>query len=86
MCNCTVCEYLQSEHSRASSFSYTISRVSNLFRHPIVIVFTTAMSKPRMHVQLDDSNVEPYQWGNSDRGDTDLNVDFSLIAPNVLYV
>ena len=44
------------------------------------------MSKPRMRVLLDDSNVEPYQWGNSDRGDTDLNVDVSLIALNVLNV
>ena len=71
---------VQSEHSKASSFPST-----TFIRHPIESIFPIAMSKPRMRVLLDDSNVEPYQWGNSDRGNTDLNVDVSLIALNVLF-
>lgn len=34
------------------------------------------MSKPRMRVQLDDSTIEPYQWGNSDKGASVLSAEF----------
>jgi hypothetical protein len=34
------------------------------------------MSKPRMRVLLDDSNIEPYQWGNSDKGASKLSSEF----------
>ena len=33
------------------------------------------MSKPRMRVLLDDSNIEPYQWGNSDKGAFELSAE-----------
>lgn len=36
------------------------------------------MSKPRMRVLLDDSNIEPYQWGNSDKGASELSAAFFL--------